>query len=97
MVTLPVVITVFTAMTVGIGAGVTSYRLHHVAHDHARVLSLGGDPSFLPGVPEGARSRTWRADDLVCVSYEKTLEGGVMRLFPITLDASACALAPADD
>lgn len=95
--TLPVVIGVFAALTVGLGAGVTSYRLHHLAHEHARVLSLGGDPSFLPGIPDGASSRTWRASDLVCVDYEKTLEGGVLQLFPLTLEGSACALAPADD
>lgn len=92
MITLPVVIALFTALTLGLGAAMTQYRLQDAAHTHARVLSLEGDPGLLPEPPEGTRSRTWTHDDLVCVGYESTFDPGVMSLFPITLQANACAL-----
>lgn len=97
MISLPVVIALFAALSVGLGAGVMSYRLHHLAHEHARVLSLEGDPAYLTGVPHGATSRTWTREDLVCVEYRSVLDKGVLVLFPLTLAADACALAPADE
>ena len=92
MITLPVVIALFTALTLGLGAAMTQYRLQDAAHTHARVLSLEGDPGLLHEAPEGARSRTWTREDLVCVGYESTFDPGVMSLFPLTLDAQSCAL-----
>lgn len=90
--TVPVVIALFTALTLGLGAAMTQYRLQDAAHAHARVMSLEGDPGLLPEAPEGARHRAWSEEDLVCVGYESTFDPGVMTLFPITLEASACAL-----
>ena len=92
--TLPLVVAVFTALTVGLGAGSTQQVLHHHASNHARVVSYGGDPRALPPAPEGTTHTVTRAEGLVCVTYLDTLDRGWFALAPIELSSKACALDP---
>lgn len=94
MVTLPVVVAVFVALTVGLSAGSTQQVLHQHASNHARVLSYGGDPGGLPTPPSGSKSSLTRSAGLVCVTYASTLDRGWFYLAPIELAGTACALDP---
>ena len=94
MVTLPVVVAVFAALTLGLSAGSTQQALHHQASNHARVLSYGGDPAGLPTPPPGSTHSLTRSDGLVCVTYLTALDRGWFALAPIELSGSACALDP---
>ena len=94
MVTLPLVVAVFTALTVGLSAGSTQQVLHHHASNHARVVSYGGDPGGLPKAPPGATHFLTREGGLVCVTYLDTLDRGWFALSPIELSSKACALDP---
>jgi hypothetical protein len=92
MVTLPVLVAVFVALSLGLGAGSTQQMLHHNASNHARVLSWGGDPGGLPVNPPGATSLVTRTGGLVCVTSRDVLDRGWFRLAPIELSSRACAL-----
>jgi hypothetical protein len=93
-VTLPLVVAVFTALTVGLSAGSTQQVLHHHASNHARVVSYGGDPRALPQAPPGATHFLTHQEGLVCVTYLDTLDRGWFALAPIELSSKACALDP---
>lgn len=94
MVTLPLVVAVFTALTVGLSAGSTQQVLHHHASNHARVMSYGGDPGALPKGPPSATHSITHEEGLVCVTYLDTLDRGWFALAPIELSSKACALDP---
>jgi len=94
MIALPAMIMVFVTLSLGLGAAVAQHRIQQLASDHARVLSFGGDPALLPGVPESASATTRYLEDLVCIDYQHSYREGAWRLAPLVLVASACALAP---
>lgn len=92
VITLPALVMVAALLTSGLGAGVAAQRLQAQASDHARVLSLGGDPTGLPGgSPSGSVELSY-PPDLVCVRLSDELATGLWALAPLRLDASACAL-----
>jgi hypothetical protein len=93
MITLPVVIMTFVTLSLGFGVALAQHQLQQLASDHARVLSFGGEPDQLPGVPSGARVSATSLEDLVCVTYSYSYDRGGWALRPIVLNASACALA----
>lgn len=78
----------------GLGAGVAAQRLQAQASDHARVLSLGGDPSALPGARAHGTAEVTYPPDLVCVFMRDELSSGLWAVSPLQLEASACALDP---
>lgn len=94
MVTLPVAVAVFVALTLGLSAGSTQQALHQHASNHARVLSYGGDPAGLPTPPPGSTHSLTRSVGLVCVTYLSALDRGWFSLAPIELSGTACALDP---
>ena len=92
VITLPALVMVAALLTSGLGAGVATHRLQALASDHARVLSLGGDPAGLPGrLPTSSAELTY-PPDLVCVRLREEITTGLWALAPLRLDASACAL-----
>lgn len=92
MVTLPVLVAVFVALSLGLGASATLQMLHLNASNHARVLSWGGDPGGLVVSPPGATSVVSHTQGLVCVTSRDLLDRGWFRLAPIELSSRACAL-----
>jgi hypothetical protein len=94
MITLPVIVFVFVTLSLGFGAALGQHRIQQLASDHARVLSFGGDPALLPGVPPEAKASVQTAQDLVCVEYHQLYREGAWRALPLELRARACALAP---
>jgi hypothetical protein len=94
MITLPVVIMVFVTLSLGFGAALAKHQIQQLSSDHARVLSYGGNPALLPGVPPGATATSSVEGDLVCVHYHYLYDRGAWALHPLNLGASACALAP---
>jgi hypothetical protein len=92
VITLPALVMVAALLTSGVGAGVAMQRLQAQASDYARVLSLGGDPSGLPGEsPQGSMELSY-PPELVCVCLSDELDTGLWALSPLPLEASACAL-----
>ncbi len=92
VITLPALVMVAALLTSGLGAGVAIQRLQAKASDYARVLSLGGDPSGLPGgLPPGSMELSY-PPELVCVRLSDQLDTGLWALSPLLLEASACAL-----
>lgn len=94
MITLPVMVLLFVTLSLGLSAGLGQHRIQQTAHDHARVLSYGGDPSALPVHEDDALTAVTTSGDTVCVTYQHVVDRGVWRVAPMTLLASACALAP---
>lgn len=92
VITLPALVMVAALLTSGLGAGVATQRLQAQASDHARVLSLGGDPTGLPGGSSLGSAQLSYPPDLVCVRLSDELATGLWALAPLRLDASACAL-----
>ena len=92
VITLPALVMVAALLTSGLGAGVATQRLQAQASDHARVLSLGGDPAALPGYSSQSSAELSYPPDLVCVRLREELATGLWALAPLRLDASACAL-----
>jgi hypothetical protein len=94
IITLPALVLVAAALTGGLGAGLSLQRLHHLASDHARVLSLGGDPAGLTSLAPDATVTITYQPDLVCVHYEDFVGSGWWALAPLPLRTHACALNP---
>jgi len=94
MVTLPVMVAVFAALTVGVSAGTTQQLLHQHASNHARVVSYGGDPGGLPPAPPGSTHTLTHSEGLVCVTYRDEVNHGWFALAPLALSSTACALDP---
>jgi hypothetical protein len=94
MITLPVVVMLFVTLSMGFGIALSQQRIQQSASDHARVLSFGGDPEGLQGHPGDSLAGVSHREDLVCVDYNHIVNQGVWRVLPLTLRASACALAP---
>jgi hypothetical protein len=82
MMVLPVIVLVFSALTLGVQASMIQYRLQQEANANARVASLEGD---MIARQEG---------EWLCVTQTRTLDKGLWRLRPLTLVAEACALNP---
>jgi len=94
MITLPVVIMTFVTLSLGFGAALAQHHIQQLASDHARVLSYGGEPAQLTGVPASATAHETHTPELVCVEYEYPYKKGAWALRPLNLRATACALAP---
>ena len=94
MVTLPVMVAVFAALTVGLSASSSQQLLNQHASNHARVVSYGGDPGGLPDAPPGSSHTVSHHEGLVCVTYRETVDRGWFALIPLELSGSACALDP---
>ena len=94
MITLPAIIFVFVTLSLGFGAALGQHQIQQLASDHARVLSFGGDPTLLPGIPSGAQVSVHTAEDLVCVEYYHHYRKGAWQVLPLEQRAKACALAP---
>jgi hypothetical protein len=94
MITLPVLVMVFVVMSLAIGQGLTQHRLQQLASDHARVLSLGGDPDALPVLEGDGPAAIHYEADVVCVGYHRIYDSGLWALAPLNLGATACALNP---
>lgn len=92
VITLPALVMVAALLTSGLGAGVATQRLQAQASDHARVLSLGGDPAGLPGPSSTSATELSYPPDLVCVHMSDELSTGLWALAPLRLQARACAL-----
>ncbi|MCF8549301.1 MAG: hypothetical protein K9G09_00165 [Pontimonas sp.] len=92
VITLPALVMVAALLTSGLGAGVATQRLQAQASDHARVLSLGGDPTGLPDGSSLGSAQLSYPPDLVCVRLSDELATGLWALAPLRLHASACAL-----
>ena len=92
VITLPALVMVAALLTSGLGAGVATHRLQAHASDHARVLSLGGDPAGLPGRLPASSAELTYPPNLVCVRLREEIATGLWALAPLRLDASACAL-----
>ena len=82
MMVLPVMVMVFSALMLGVQAGVVNHHLHTQASAEARVASLGGATN---ATVEG---------DWVCVTRSERLSKGLWALSPLTLEARACAVNP---
>jgi hypothetical protein len=94
MITLPIVVMLFVTLSAGFGVALGQQRIQQTASDHARVLSFGGDPQGLVTDHADSLVGVSYLEDLVCVEYQHLVDQGIWRLLPLTLGASACALAP---
>ena len=94
VIALPALVMVAALLASGLGAGVAAQRLQAQASDHARVLSLGGDPAALPGAATQGSTEVTYPPDLVCVHITDELSSGLWAVSPLQLEASACALDP---